>query len=122
MMAASSDLDLASAADLGLVSTHHLTRKREVQKHAAELVERDLVTLSLDRYQMGVGGVHSWGAKPFRRHALDPTRPHSFEFVLAPFAPPRGSAVGGEHVDELARAAAAEAQLPAVAQCVLPAL
>ena len=37
-----SDLDLASAEDAQIVSTHHVTRQREAQKHAAELVPRGL--------------------------------------------------------------------------------
>ena len=44
-----SDLDLNSVEDAQFVASHHATRKREIQKHAAELTERDVITLNIDR-------------------------------------------------------------------------
>ena len=82
---ATADLDLASAEDAQIVSSHHVTKKHEVQKHAAELVERELTELHLDAAQMGVGGVHSWGAMPDEQHMLRPDRSYRLQFEVRPF-------------------------------------
>lgn len=81
----SSDLDLPSLEAAQIVSSHHTTRKREVQRHAADLVERDLITLNVDAFQMGVGGVHSWGARPHKRFMHPPHERRRLSFVLLPF-------------------------------------
>ena len=70
-----SDLDVPERGGAGLgaaalIMTHHLTRPREVQRHAAELTSRNFTTVCLDRAQMGLGGVNSWGAKPRPMHLL----------------------------------------------------
>jgi len=78
------DLDLPSAEDAALVSTHHLTRQREVQLHAAELVPRELTEVHLDSAQMGVGGVHSWGAKPDASTLLRPDASYRLVFDVRP--------------------------------------
>jgi hypothetical protein len=76
------------------VSSHHVTRQREVQKHAAELIPRDLVELHLDSMQMGVGGVHSWGAKPDPSVQLRPDVSYKVEFEVHPFGPGAGVTAG----------------------------
>ena len=78
-----SDLDLGNLDEAATVMAHHVTKKREMQKHAAELVERNLVMLYLDRFQMGVGGIHSWGAKPLWEHLFTGDRSYDFSFVHA---------------------------------------
>jgi len=113
------DLDLSSG-DAELVSTHHLTRRREVQKHAAELVERNLVSLNIDTFQMGLGGINSWGALPLKMYMLDPTIKHEFAFVLVPYES-RSDDIDNRLADRLSQAAAVEATLPAVKRCTLPA-
>lgn len=35
-------------------------------------------------FQMGVGGVHSWGARPSKRYLRPPHEPYRFVFVLQP--------------------------------------
>ena len=78
------------------------------QKHAAELVERNLVMLHLDRFQMGVGGIHSWGAKPLKEHLFTPDRSYDFSFVLRPYSPALADGKPTA-VDEMAALAAEEA-------------
>ena len=65
-----------------------------MQKHAAELIERDLVELHLDARQMGVGGVHSWGAKPDPAFLLRPDRSYRVVFDIRPFGAPPGPTPG----------------------------
>ena len=43
--------------------------------------------LHLDHFQMGVGGIHSWGAKPLKEHLFTPDRSYDFSFVLRPYSP-----------------------------------
>jgi beta-galactosidase len=40
------------------------------QRHAGELVERDLVNLNIDYKQMGVGGINSWGTTALAKYSL----------------------------------------------------
>jgi len=79
---ATDDLDVGNDKDM--VIKHHLTKKREHQKHAAELEERDFVELHVDKFQMGVGGVQSWGARAAEETMRLPTESHSFAFSLFP--------------------------------------
>ena len=53
----------------------------------------DLTELHLDAAQMGVGGVHSWGAKPDTSHLLPPNHRYRLSFTLRPFDEP--TAEGG---------------------------
>jgi beta-galactosidase len=55
------------------------------QRHAADLVKRDLVTWNLDYKQMGVGGDDSWGARPHDKYMLYPQK-HTYKFRLRPFS------------------------------------
>ena len=103
-----SDLDLGNLDEAATVMAHHVTKKREMQKHAAELVERNLVMLHLDRFQMGVGGIHSWGAKPLKEHLFTPDRSYDFSFVLRPYSPALADGKPTA-VDEMAALAAEEA-------------
>ena len=93
---------------MATVMAHHVTKKREMQKHAAELVERNLVMLHLDHFQMGVGGIHSWGAKPLKEHLFTPDRSYDFSFVLRPYSPALADGKPTA-VDEMAALAAEEA-------------
>ena len=55
------------------------------QRHATDLVKRDLVTWNLDYKQMGVGGDDSWGARPHDKYTLFPKK-YSYKFRLRPFS------------------------------------
>ena len=56
------------------------------QRHWADLVPRDEVTLSVDYLQQGVGGDDSWGAVPHHEYTLWP-REMGFRFLLRPLRP-----------------------------------
>ncbi len=53
------------------------------QRHWADLVPRDEVTLTVDHLQQGVGGDDSWGAVPHHEYTLWP-REMDFRFLLRP--------------------------------------
>ena len=96
-----SDLDLASADDASVVASHHLTKQRETQKHAAELIPRELTNVHIDSAQMGVGGVNSWGARPHASAMLRPDIEHRLTFEICPVAPgERIRSDGGDMVEE----------------------
>ncbi len=59
------------------------------QRHAADLVPRNLVALNVDYRQMGVGGNDSWGATALPRYTL-PYGEYRVGFVLRPFGPGDG--------------------------------
>ena len=65
------------------------------QRHWADLVPRDEVTLTVDHLQQGVGGDDSWGAVPHHEYTLWP-REMGFRFLLRPLRP-------GERPDGLGR-------------------
>lgn len=102
-----SDLDLANAEAAQIVSTHHLTRTRETQKHAAELVERELTEVHLDSAQMGVGGVHSWGARPDESVMLPPHYRYrvAFHLRLIDESDAKARAAAAAHIHEVAAGA-----------------
>ena len=60
--------------------------ERKVQRHWAELVPRDEVTLHVDYRQQGVGGDDSWGAVPHHEYTLWPGE-MGFRFMLRPLRP-----------------------------------
>ena len=60
--------------------------ERKAQRHWAELVPRDEVTLHVDHRQQGVGGDDSWGAVPHHEYTLWP-RDTSFRYLLRPLRP-----------------------------------
>ena len=57
----------------------------KAQRHAGDLVERDLVNLNIDYKQMGVGGVNSWGPTALPRYSLY-YREYGYSFALRPFS------------------------------------
>ena len=58
----------------------------KAQRHWADLVPRDEVTLTVDYRQQGVGGDDSWGAVPHHEYTLWP-REMGFRFLLRPLRP-----------------------------------
>ena len=60
--------------------------EQKAQRHWADLVPRDEVTLSVDYRQQGVGGDDSWGAVPHREYTLWPGE-MAFRFLLRPLRP-----------------------------------
>ncbi|UCE43333.1 MAG: DUF4981 domain-containing protein [Candidatus Aminicenantes bacterium] len=75
---------------LSMSANHYLTEDFEngpekEQRHAIDLVKRDLVTWNLDDKQMGVGGDDSWGARPHDKYTLFPHE-YVYKFRLRPFS------------------------------------
>ena len=57
----------------------------EKADHTVELPNRDMITINIDKAQMGLGGDNTWdiNAAPHPEHQLKPGK-YSFEFVLIP--------------------------------------
>ena len=52
------------------------------QLHTKDLFERDLVYLSIDHLQMGIGGEDSWGAQPLEQYQISPKKyTHYFKMI-----------------------------------------
>ncbi len=60
--------------------------ERKAQRHWADLVPRDEVTLHVDHLQQGVGGDDSWGAVPHHEYTLWPGE-MAFRYLLRPLRP-----------------------------------
>jgi beta-galactosidase len=67
------------------------------QRHGADLVAKNMVTLNIDLAQMGVGGDNSWRFWPLEQYRL-PLKPYAYSFRLRPFT-------AGEVPEDLARLA-----------------
>ena len=57
--------------------------ERKEQRHSEFLPCVDYINLCIDKVQMGVGGVNSWGALPFKDYRL-PYQDYEFSFLLQP--------------------------------------
>lgn len=55
-------------------------------KHAIDVPIRDLVTVNIDRRQMGVGGDTSWGRLVHEEYTI-PAKSYSYRFMLLPLRP-----------------------------------
>ncbi len=53
------------------------------QRHTTDILERDLISVNIDRAQMGVGGDNSWGLTA-RKPYLIPARDYRFRFFMEP--------------------------------------
>lgn len=53
------------------------------QRHSPEVKKADLTNLIIDKAQMGLGCVNSWGAWPLPQYQL-PYRDYEFDFILLP--------------------------------------
>ena len=60
--------------------------EQKAQRHWADLVPRDEVTLAVDYRQQGVGGDDSWGAVPHHEYTIWPGE-MDFRFLLRPLRP-----------------------------------
>lgn len=56
---------------------------RKDQRHASEVKEADYTNFCLDKVQMGLGCVNSWGTLPLEKYRL-PYQDYSFSFILTP--------------------------------------
>lgn len=53
------------------------------QRHSPEIKKADLTNLIIDKVQMGLGSVNSWGALPLEQYML-PYKDYEFTFILSP--------------------------------------
>jgi beta-galactosidase len=63
-----------------------LTQESRGSKHPPDVTVRDLVCLTLDHAQMGVGGDDSWGARVHPQYTL-PSKDTAFTLTLRPLRP-----------------------------------
>ena len=61
---------------------NELSQENRGSKHAEELYAHDFPILSLDLFQMGVGGIDSWGSEPLKQYRPEGNE-FEFEFNLA---------------------------------------
>jgi len=55
------------------------------QRHAPEVSKSDFVTLCIDKVQMGLGCINSWGALPLPEYRI-PYQDYEFSFLISPVA------------------------------------
>ena len=53
------------------------------QRHSPEVLQADLTNLCIDKVQMGLGCVNSWGAWPLKQYQV-PYADYAFTFILTP--------------------------------------
>ena len=71
----------ASALNYSIESLDETPEK--TQKHSTEIAKVDYTNLLIDKEQMGVGCVNSWGALPLPEYRL-PYGDYSFTFIMKP--------------------------------------
>ena len=71
----------ASALHYTIESLDEGTRK--IQRHSNEIEQADLTNVLIDKVQMGLGCIDSWGALPLKQYRL-PYQDYSFTFTLTP--------------------------------------
>ncbi len=70
-------------------SAHHQYKddfdpgEKKMQRHTTDIKKRDLVSVSIDQVQMGVGGDNSWGAMPHEAYQIRPVD-MSFNYIIEP--------------------------------------
>ncbi|HIY88980.1 MAG TPA: DUF4981 domain-containing protein [Candidatus Bacteroides pullicola] len=71
----------ASALHYTIESLDEGTKK--IQRHSNEVEQADLTNILIDKAQMGLGCIDSWGALPLEKYRL-PYQDYSFTFTLTP--------------------------------------
>ncbi len=56
---------------------------RRDQRHSGELDPRSQTQLHIDKVQMGVGGINTWGAMPMEKYRI-PYKDYSYRFKMSP--------------------------------------
>ncbi|MEL6627962.1 MAG: glycoside hydrolase family 2 TIM barrel-domain containing protein [Bacteroidota bacterium] len=75
--------------DLFCFSAHHQYPSdfdpglQKAQRHTTDIVKRDLISLQIDKVQMGVGGDNSWGALPHQAYRI-PAQDMRFGYRIEP--------------------------------------
>ncbi|MFK7910815.1 MAG: glycoside hydrolase family 2 TIM barrel-domain containing protein [Akkermansiaceae bacterium] len=56
----------------------------EGNRHPCDIPERDVITVNIDHFQLGVGGVNSWGARPLGKHRFSSKKTYQYKFSITP--------------------------------------
>ena len=56
---------------------------RQTNMHSIDVPKRNIVAINLDKFQMGVGGNNSWGARPIEKYRY-PAKAYTFELKIEP--------------------------------------
>jgi beta-galactosidase len=56
---------------------------RQTNMHSVDVPRRDIVGINIDRFQMGVGGNNSWGARPIEKYRY-PAKEYTFKLKIEP--------------------------------------
>ncbi|MCB0572411.1 MAG: DUF4981 domain-containing protein [Phaeodactylibacter sp.] len=81
-------IEVEAPAPFNFSALHYLDEdldpgEKKAQRHAAELVERNITSVDIDLQQMGLGCIDSWGAWPLPQYRL-PYKDYTFEFTIRP--------------------------------------
>ena len=81
-------LIIRSDSLLSMSALHYFDRdlddgNRREQRHSGELHPRPQIQLHIDKIQMGVGGINSWGAMPMEEYRI-PYGNYTYRFKLSP--------------------------------------
>lgn len=88
MNAAGNGLKVVGDAPFSASALHYTTCSlddgtQKDQRHSPEVKKADLTNLCIDKVQMGLGCVNSWGALPLKQYML-PYGDYEFTFILTP--------------------------------------
>jgi len=53
------------------------------QRHSPEVEKSDFITICIDKVQMGLGCINSWGALPLEKYRI-PYQDYEFSFLISP--------------------------------------
>ena len=88
--AAGKGLEIKADAPFSASALHYTQESldegpRKNNLHSPEIPEADLTNVLVDKVQMGLGCVNSWGALPLEKYRL-PYGDYTFTFLLSPLA------------------------------------
>ncbi len=81
-------LEFSSAGHFEFTVQHYRPKdieqeNRETNMHSVDVPNRDMIGINLDRFQMGVGGNNSWGARPIEKYRY-PAKAYNFLLKIKP--------------------------------------
>ncbi|MBQ4039265.1 MAG: beta-galactosidase, partial [Bacteroidaceae bacterium] len=86
--AAGTGIEVVSEAPFSASALHYTIESldeglRKKQGHSQEVEKADLTNLCIDKVQMGLGCVDSWGRLPLSQYQV-PYKDYSFTFIIRP--------------------------------------
>ena len=81
-------LEIVSEAPFSASALHYTVESldegpQKIQRHSNEVEQADLTNVLIDKAQMGLGCIDSWGALPLKQYRL-PYQDYTFTFTLTP--------------------------------------